>query len=76
MIQKPSTDTIIDEIHRTRRMMADKFGGDFRLMLDDARRRQTESGRPIWQPNTTNKTIHPSGGPAASGMENPSAAAG
>ena len=58
MIQKPLTDTIIDEIHRTRREMSDKFGGDFRLMLDDARRRQAESGRPVWHPNTTNKAIH------------------
>lgn len=69
MIQKPLTDTIIEEIHRTRREMADKFGGDFRLMLDDARRRQAESGRPIWRTNRTNKTVHPSGGSAVSGIE-------
>jgi hypothetical protein len=50
MIQKLTTDPIIDEIHRTRREMADRFGGDFVAMLDDARRRQEASGRPIWQP--------------------------
>lgn len=52
------TDTIIDEIHRTRREMSDRFGGDFRLMLEDARRRQAESGRPTWRPNTTNQVLH------------------
>lgn len=49
MIKKPMTDLIIDEIHRTRREMSDRFGGDFVAMLDDARRRQEASGRPIWQ---------------------------
>ncbi|MDA0591663.1 MAG: hypothetical protein O2820_26635 [Planctomycetota bacterium] len=29
--------------------MSDRFGGDFVAMLDDARRRQEASGRPIWQ---------------------------
>ncbi len=50
MIKKPMTDPIIDEIHQTRRKMSDRFGGDFVAMLDDARRRQETSGRPIWQP--------------------------
>ena len=50
MIKKPMTDPIIDEIHRTRREMSERFGGDFVAMLDDARRRQEASGRPIWQP--------------------------
>ncbi|MBC8875120.1 MAG: hypothetical protein H8E44_37340 [Planctomycetes bacterium] len=49
MIQKLMTDPIIDEIHRTRREMSDRFGGDFVAMLDDARRRQEASGRPIWK---------------------------
>jgi hypothetical protein len=61
MIQKLTTDPIIDEIHRTRREISDRFGGDFVAMLDDARRRQEASGRPVWQPNTTNKTIPRSG---------------
>ncbi len=50
MIKKTMTDPVIDEIHRTRREMSDRFGGDFRAMLDDARQRQVASGRPIWQP--------------------------
>ncbi|MCF7963718.1 MAG: hypothetical protein K9M08_23505 [Pirellula sp.] len=76
MIQKQVTDTIIDEIHRTRREMADKFGGDFRLMLEDARRRQAESGRPIWRPNSTNNPMHPIGGSPSSGMDASTPAAG
>ena len=52
MIQKQevTTDPILDEIHQTRREMSDRFGGDFTAMLDDARRRQEASGRPIWKP--------------------------
>ena len=50
MIQKLTIDPILDEIHRTRREMSARFGGDFVAMLDDARRRQEASGRPIWQP--------------------------
>ncbi len=76
MIQKPMSDTIIDEIHRTRRVMSDKFGGDFRLMLEDARRRQVESGRPTWRPNTTNHPMHPSGGGPVSDENESSPAAG
>jgi hypothetical protein len=44
------TDPILDEIHRTRREISERFGGDFRAMLDDARQRQEASARPIWQP--------------------------
>jgi hypothetical protein len=50
MIQKLTTDPILDEIHRTRREMSERFGGDFVAMLDDARRRQDASGRPVWKP--------------------------
>ena len=56
MIQKLMTDPIIDEIHRTRREMSDRFGGDFVAMLDDARRRQEASGRPIWKPKRDEQT--------------------
>ncbi len=52
MIPKQMIDPIIDEIHQTRREMSDRFQGDFVAMLDDARRRQEASGRPIWHPKT------------------------
>ena len=59
MIKKSMADPIIDEIHRTRREMSDRFGGDFVAMLDDARRRQAASGRPIWQPKHDEPGVEP-----------------
>ena len=56
MIQKLTTDPIIEEIHRVRREMSDRFGGDFAAMLEDARRRQEASGRPIWKPKHDEQT--------------------
>jgi hypothetical protein len=49
MIQTHNTDTIIEEIHQTRQRMAEEFGGQIAAILDDARRRQAASGRPVWQ---------------------------
>jgi hypothetical protein len=61
MIQKSKTDTIIAEIHRTRRQISERFDGDIDAIAEDAARRLAESGRPIWQPKTTNKTMQQSG---------------
>lgn len=74
MTQKKS-DSTIDEIHRTRREISDRFGGDVFAIAEDAARRQAASNRPVWQPNTTNKTVDPSGevGRAEDG-ESPAAA--
>ncbi len=58
MTQKPMIDPVLEEIHRARREMSDRFGGDFAAMLEDARRRQAASGRPVWQPKTTNKALN------------------
>jgi hypothetical protein len=50
MIQKkPSGDTVIEEIHRTRERIAEKFGGNIAAILEDARKRQAVSGRVVWQ---------------------------
>ena len=63
MIQKPiTTDPILDEIHRTRREISDRFGGDLHAILDDARKRQALSGRPIWSPGAANHAMQRSGG--------------
>ncbi len=51
MIQKTS-DSPIDEIHRIRREISDRFGGDIVAIAEDAARRQAASNRPVWQPNT------------------------
>jgi len=49
-------DAIIDEIHQTRRQIAEKFGGDIVAMLEDARKRKDASGRVIWPGPSPNKT--------------------
>ena len=57
MIRKNhNRDTTIEEIHQTRQRMADKFGGDIVAILDDARKRQAASGRPVWRGLSSNKT--------------------
>ncbi len=48
MIQKTDVDTTIAEIHGTRERLAAKFGGDIDAILEDARKRQDQSGHPIW----------------------------
>jgi hypothetical protein len=55
------TESPIDEIHRIRREISDRFGGDIVAIAEDAARRQAESNRPVWQPNTTNQAMHASG---------------
>ena len=77
MIQKKNNrDTTIEEIHRTRQQMADKFGGDIVAILEDARKRQAASGRPVWQGPSSNKATHPSGGSGDLPMDDSSPAAG
>jgi len=49
MTQK-TTESPIDEIHRTRREISDRFGGDVFAIAEDAARRQAASDRPIWKP--------------------------
>ncbi len=50
-------DPILDEIHEARRAISDKFGGDLKAMLEDARQRQEASGRPVWRPITASAPI-------------------
>jgi len=69
MPQKNNRDTIVEEIHRTRRRMADKFGGDIAAILEDARKRQAASGRPVWQGPASNEVMHPTGGSGASSVD-------
>jgi len=61
MIEKNDVDTTIDEIHRTRERLAEKFGGDIKAILADARRRQAESGRPVWHGRSANNAVNRSG---------------
>jgi hypothetical protein len=59
--KKNNCDMTIDEIHRTRQQMADKFGGDIAAILEDARKRQAASGRAIWQGPSSNKGLNSTG---------------
>ncbi len=64
MIQKSKTETPIEEIHRIRREISDRFGGDIAAIAAiaaDAARRARESARPMWQPKTTNVEMQRSG---------------
>ena len=66
MIQKKTDrDSVIDEIHRTRERMAEKFGGDIAAILEDARTRQEASGRAIWQGPSSNNAPNPTGSASA-----------
>ena len=51
MIQKP-TESPIDEIHRIRREISDRFAGDITAIAEDAAHRQAASNRPVWRPDT------------------------
>ena len=55
MIQKQTTETPIEEIHRIRREISDRFGGDVAAIAEDASRRLEASGRPIWRPSNLEK---------------------
>ena len=77
MIQKlTTTDPVIDEIHRTRREISDRFGGDLHAILADARKRQAASGSAMWSPEAANKPMHPSGSSSVSGNSSSTPAAG
>jgi len=62
MIQEADVDSTIEEIHRTRERLAEKFGGDIKAILADARRRQAASGRPTWSGLSVNEPLDPGSG--------------
>lgn len=67
MIQKSTSETPIKEIHRIRREISDRFGGDIAAIAADADRRAQASGRPIWQAKTMSRTTQSSGDGSVSG---------
>jgi len=51
MTQKsPDRDTTIEDIHASRRRIAEKFGHDLVAIVHDAQKRQATSGHEIWRP--------------------------
>jgi hypothetical protein len=49
-MRQKTTESLIEEIHRTRREISDRFGQDAFAIAEDAGRRQAASNRPIWKP--------------------------
>jgi hypothetical protein len=58
---KQRIDPVIEEIHETRREIAQRFDYDVHRISEDARRRQCLEGRPLWQPKSANQAMHASG---------------
>jgi hypothetical protein len=51
MIHQPKPESIIEELHRIRREISDRFAGNIVAIAKDAADRLAASGRPIWQPH-------------------------
>lgn len=71
-----SVDTAISDLHAWRRELSDQFAGDVRAMVEDAMRRQEQSGHPmIRRGELTNHAMQRSGGGdvSASGESTPAA---
>jgi len=58
-------ESVIQEFHRVRREISDRFHGDIDAIAQDAARRLAESGRPIWVRRDRNDRPAPSAMPAA-----------
>ena len=70
MIQKSKPETPIEEIHRTRREISDRFSGDIVAIAEDAARRQALSNRRVWQPCISIKDVRTNIDGSKSGDEN------
>jgi len=46
----------VEELHRIRREISDKFGGDITAIAKDAAERLARSGRRMWKPSKEKKT--------------------
>jgi hypothetical protein len=68
MIRK-TTESLIGEIHRTRREISDRFGGDVFAIAEDAARRQAEANRPMWKPRHDEPSDAPEAAATSSKME-------
>ncbi len=56
MIEKV-TDSVIEEIHRTREAISERFNGNIAAIAEDAACRQAASDRPVWKPKMLNKKL-------------------
>jgi rRNA-processing protein FCF1 len=51
MIRQPTPESVIEELHRIRREISDRFSGNISAIAKDAADRLACSGRPIWKPH-------------------------
>jgi len=58
MTQKVA-DSVIEEIHRIREEISERFDGNIAAIAEDAARRQAALGRPVWKPETLDKSLRP-----------------
>ena len=76
MYRNDSVDSAISDLHAWRRELSDQFAGDVRAIVEDAIRRQEQSGhRIIRHRELTKKPMHPSGGRLVSDSSETSPAA-
>jgi hypothetical protein len=66
MIQKVS-DSVIEEIHRTREEVSERFGGSIAAIAEDAARRQAASNRLVWKSKAPNIPLQPTARSARGG---------
>lgn len=62
MTQNSQPEAPIDEIHRIRREISERFDGDVAAIAADAARRARESGRLMWRPKPAGQLPQPAGG--------------
>lgn len=51
-----TNDPVVEEIHRVREVIAERFNNDLQAIADDARRRQADSGRAAIEPQASGAT--------------------
>lgn len=72
-----NNDPIVEETHQIRSRLAANFGYDITRIFADMRSREHELGDRLKnRQKSPNQTMHPSGGPTASGMDTSTPAAG
>jgi hypothetical protein len=51
------SDSVIDEIHRTREEISERFNGNINAIAEDAAHRQAASTCLVWKPKIPNKSL-------------------
>lgn len=59
MIHQPQPESVVEELHRIRREISDRFGGDVAAIAKDAAERLARSGRRVWKPHAETKVSRP-----------------